>query len=158
MKKIIILLVALSVLLLCGCNGIDTLNPNPSEFEQQPTEGSPNNDKTNETEPGTTLDWELPIDVDDSFTEPATEPTSVENTTSPDATEPNTDGNGEQVTTAPSVTQDPTEPTTEGANVEETTSNPIEEPVVTTEPETTVPQPTFNQSSSGPIELPLIPG
>ena len=164
MKKIIVLTSIISLVLLSGCNTFVSVDNNPSHSAEQTTAPSPDSSLPEFTVPGTTIEWELPIDVDDSFTEPVTEPVSEQGST--DVTTPVTTLGGDQT-----PTEEPTTPATEPTSVpavEPTTSNqnneqPTEPSVVdptepTTVPPTTVVQPTTKPSNSGPIELPLIPG
>ena len=136
MKRLIVLLLILSLVLLCGCqnagNG-DATTTAPSATD--PVGSEPANGTESTTDP---IEWETPIDIDDSFqqedpenTDPAASEATEPDTTDPDATEPDT--------TEPAVT-DPTE------------TDPV-----TTEPVSTDPEPT-SPSGSNPIELPMIPG
>lgn len=161
MKKIIVLVLIFSLVLLCGCNAFISVDKEPSESVQQTTDYSPD---INDTEPGTTIEWELPIDVDDSFTEPVTEPVGEQGST--DVTTPDTTVGDEQTPTeepttpATEPTSEPTvEPTTNSQNNDQPTEpNETEPTEPSTVPPTTVVQPTTKPIGSGPIELPLIPG
>lgn len=151
MKRILILLLIVSLCLLCACNKSETQDPTGTD--PQVNQG---------TEPGNKpeFDWETPIDVDDSFqdvsdeTDPVTEPESSSEedpTEDIQETDPvsggNQGGNNKPQVTNPSDTSDPTEP--------ENTDDPTEEPVTagpTKEPEET------KKPGSGAIELPMIPG
>ena len=148
MRKIIVILLICSVFL-CGCvNVVVDNNPTTEKQEQDTT-------PLDQTEPDTTMDWELPIDVDEYATEPDIEDTSVpEEIDIPNSTS-NNNGN-----------TDPTEPPTEAGTSEPSVADTTEvtepdvseEPETTAEPETTVPETTSAPSNGGPIELPMIPG
>ena len=129
MKKIAVLFMIISAMLaLCACNGTDVKPTEPSEAVPVVTQPQEN----------VTIDWETPIDIDDSFLEETTgdaqEPVDTTPTTGPngDATEP---------------TENPTE---ENAEPTEGNVDPTEPSVEVTEPPKT--------NSSGAIELPMIPG
>lgn len=141
MKKIFVICMVLSVvMLLCACNGTD---------EAVGTNGSDNgivdsgNKETAAPTENVTIDWETPIDIDDSFLEEntseseTTEPTdtSASGETQDDPTEPSDE-------TTQGATQDPTEPITEESSGEGATEPVATKPV----------------NSSGVIELPMIPG
>jgi len=133
MKKLIVLIIVLSVVLLCGCNkapsgDANTTTPNSNASTNKPTENESGNSVGETTKP---IDWETPIDIDDSFSEIQPE------VTDPAASEP----------TEPSVS-DPFAATEPSAT----------EPTAT-EPTATEPQPTKPSGyTSKPIELPMIPG
>lgn len=131
MKKLIILTVILSLVLLCGCNpaGKDatTTNPSVTDPASEPSGSEPTGGANQETNP---IDWETPIDIDDSFLDqPEETDPSESQATEPDASDPNA--------TDPA----PTEPTP-------------------TNPAPSEPDPTKPSGSTGskPIELPMIPG
>lgn len=137
MKRLIVLLLILSLVLLCGCqnagNG-DVTTTAPSATD--PVGSEPANGTEGTTNP---IEWETPIDIDDTFqqTEPS-EPAASE------ATEPGT-----------------TEPTaTEPTATEPTATEPTATDPAATEPAPTDPKPTTPSGSTGskPIELPMIPG
>ncbi len=133
MKKLLVVLMIISLLALCGCRdskqNVDPTNgpTNSGATQPDPTNG----DASSVTDP--TIDWETPIDIDDSVTDPE---------------------GGEE--TDPAVT-DPTEPG------DENDPTSVQDPTEATEPEATKPQgstPPVSGGSdkTGPIELPMIPG
>lgn len=130
MRKILVLVLVLSVFLLCACQ-------NGNNDETQPV-SSPTESEVGAADPSekATIDWETPIDVDDSFAEETDAPTEPSETSN-GATEPSTE---------PSVkpTEDPTE-----------TADPGESPTEAVQPTEPVPTKPFG---SGPIELPMVPG
>ena len=135
MKKLIVLIMVLSLVLLCGCKAtidVDLKETNPNGTK--PTGESTNQETTgNANEATDPIDWETPIDIDDSFIEEQpneTNPTEA-GTTEPGATEPDPTQAG---TTEPAPTEPEAEPT-----------------------EPALPKPT-SPSGSKPIELPMIPG
>lgn len=136
MKKIFCIALILSLFLLCACQNGRHKETEPSFA---PTEsGALTTDPTEQA----TIDWETPIDVDDSFAEETTPVTET-------PTEPET-SNGETKPTDPSVK--PTEPSNPTEGPAEPTEAPTEAPGNNTEPVPTKP------SGSGPIELPFISG
>ena len=131
MKKILLLLLVLSIATLCACRNsvIDDL---PDDVIDPTSASDPSENEV--------TDWETPIDIDDSFeqnTEDEIDTTEGDPTEPVDVTEPTT---GE--TTAPQ--NQPTQPS-------------VTEPVIT-DPVVTEPVETTRPGSSGPIELPMIPG
>lgn len=136
MKKILLLLLVLSLATFCACGNsvIDDLPDDVSETANI-TDAAANE----------SVDWETPIDIDDSFeqnTDEEIDITEPEVTESSFETEPNTSATtgAQNTTTQPSAT--------EPAATEPVATEPTEtEPVATTRP-----------NSSGPIELPMIPG
>ena len=134
MKKILAFMVAFAmIVMLTACFSNDN-NPATTDYEESVTT-TESSDVTEDT----TLDWELPIDIDTTAEDTTEEATTEEVTTEDLIDEP------EPTTTKP-ATDNTTEPDT---TIPETT-------VPVTEPVTTVPPTTG--SSSGPIELPMIPG
>ncbi len=141
MKKIFVICLVLSVVFLfCACNdNNDDVDANGSQTGNVDSSNGENVDPTENV----TIDWETPIDVDDSFLEEttpvseSTEPsvTTVSGETQDDPTDPSDE-------TTQGATQDPTEPVSE-----ESTGESATEPVAT--------KPV---NSSGAIELPMIPG
>ncbi len=134
MKKILVLVLIFSVFLLCACQ-------NGSNNETQPA-GSPTESEAGTAEPSeqVSIDWETPIDVDDSFaeeTDAATEAPAEPSESNAEATEP--------------LSSEPTEPSVKPTEATDPTEGPTEAPQPT-EPVPTKP------SGSGPIELPMIPG
>ncbi len=136
MKKILLLLLVLSIATLCACRNsvIDDL---PDDVIDPTSASDPSENEV--------VDWETPIDIDDSFeqnTEDEIDTTEGDPTEPVDVTEPTS---GE--TTAPQ--NQPTQPSvTEPNTTEPAATDPVvTEPVATTRP-----------GSSGPIELPMIPG
>lgn len=133
MKKLIVLIMVLSLVALCGCKAtidVDMKDTNPSNTK--PSGGSTNQETTGKVdEPTNPIDWETPIDIDDSFVEEQ-----------PDETKPTEPGS-----TEPDATQ-------------AGTSEPAPTEPDTSETEPSEPAPTKPSSSSGskPIELPMIPG
>lgn len=138
MKKLIVLLMIISLLGLCACNAqlnVDvSVDTNPSEATTDPV---------NETLP----DWELPVDVDDDFT------TNAEETTEDTDAE---QGSGDPVETPIDTTQKPTESTQDPTDEETDPATTV----APTEPPTEAPTeaPVQVGTSSGGIELPWIPG
>lgn len=140
MKKLLVVLMVISLVVLCGCgntgkNADPTDAPTNSGATEPGSVEATTGDDSSVTKPA--IDWETPIDVDDSVTEPQgneeTEPSQS------DTTEPS-EGND------PTEVQDPTE---------------AEDPSVPSEPaesEATEPAATEGSNHSGPIELPMIPG
>lgn len=138
MKKMIVLIMVLSLVVLCGCKAtidVDLKDTNPSNTK--PSGGSTNQETTGKVdEPTNPIDWETPIDIDDSFVEEQ-----------PDETKPTEPGATEPGATEPGATQ-------------AGTSEPAPTEPDTSETEPSEPAPTKPSSSSGskPIELPMIPG
>lgn len=131
MKKILLLLLVFSVATLCAC-GNSVLDDLPDDVIDPTSASDPSENEV--------VDWETPIDIDDSFeqnTEDEIDTTEDDPTEPVDVTEPTS---GE--TTAPQ--NQATQPTATEPN--------------TTEPATTDPVETTRPGSSGPIELPMIPG
>lgn len=133
MKKLIVLIMVLSLVVLCGCKAtidVDMKDTNPSNTK--PSGGSTNQETTGKVdEPTNPIDWETPIDIDDSFVEEQPDETKP---TEPGATEPDATQAG---TSEPA----PTEPNTSE-----------------TEPSEPAPSKPSSSSGSKPIELPMIPG
>ena len=133
MKKLIVLIMVLSLVVLCGCKAtidVDMKDTNPSNTK--PSGGSTNQETTGKVdEPTNPIDWETPIDIDDSFVEEQPDETKP---TEPGATEPDATQAG---TSEPA----PTEPDTSE-----------------TEPSEPAPSKPSSSSGSKPIELPMIPG
>ena len=133
MKKMIVLIMVLSLVVLCGCKAtidVDLKDTNPSNTK--PSGGSTNQETTGKVdEPTNPIDWETPIDIDDSFVEEHPDETKP---TEPGATEP---GATQAGTSEPA----PTEPDTSE-----------------TEPSEPAPSKPSSSSGSKPIELPMIPG
>lgn len=133
MKKLIVLIMVLSLVVLCGCKAtidVDLKDTNPSNTK--PSGGSTNQETTGKVdEPTNPIDWETPIDIDDSFVEEQPDETKP---TEPGATEPDATQAG---TSEPA----PTEPDTSE-----------------TEPSEPAPSKPSSSSGSKPIELPMIPG
>ena len=146
MKKLIVLTLILSLVLLCGCNpagnGATTTNPNETDPASEPAGSEPTGGTAETTQP---IDWETPIDIDDSFLEQngETDP-SESQPTEPGATEPN-------VTDPDPTDPNPTDPTP--TETDPTNPDP-------TEPDPTDPEPTKPSGTTGskPIELPMVPG
>lgn len=139
MKKLIILTVILSLVLLCGCNpaGKDatTTNPSVTDPASEPSGSEPTGGANQETNP---IDWETPIDIDDSFLDqPEETDPSESQATEPDATDPT------ESTPSDSEPSVPEEGGNEGGA--EGGSNSEQ------------PQPPSGNSSK-PIELPMISG
>ena len=134
MKKYLVIVLAVFVLL-CAFTACKSGEENVNDpAVTDPVETSSGDIKPVEKEP---IDWETPIDVDDSFIEDSSEPTEG-------ATEPvETDASGE---TKPQNTN-PVEPS----------EDPTEAPEVTEAPTSSETQPQ-KPGSSGAIELPMIPG
>lgn len=137
MKKVIVLMVVLSLLMLCACKR-DVSPETPDITDTAGAENiqtNPTDKEPNDTDPvgnETSGEWETPIDIDDFFQQE--DVTTAGDATEPDATEP-------EQTTAPTV--EPTTPPTEPEQ---------------TEPETSEPETTKKTNSSGAIELPFISG
>lgn len=129
MKKLIVLIMVLSLVVLCGCN--QAANNESTTTAPNVTDPASNETTGGVGEPTNPIDWETPIDIDDSFVEEQPDETKP---TEPGATEPDATQAG---TSEPA----PTEPDT-------------------SETEPSEPAPTKPSSSSGskPIELPMIPG
>lgn len=139
MKKLIVLLLILSLVLLCGCQNAGNGDATTTAPSATDPVGSGNANGTVETTKP--IEWETPIDIDDSFqqTEPS-EPAASE-TTEPSATEPG------------ATQPDTTEPTAS----EPTVSEPAATDPAPTESAPADPEPT-NPFGSKPIELPMVPG
>ena len=133
MKKILVLLLVLSLLALCGCKN-STSNDLPGNTDD-PVNTSGNS--TEDSGSDSTVDWETPIDIDDS----------VQQETEDAATEPIDEIDPTEAT--PTVAQ-PTEANPTEGNADPTEPDP-------TEAETDPPA-TSRPNSSGPIELPMVPG
>lgn len=135
MKKLIVLIMLLSLVLLCGCNqAANNENTTTAPNATDPTGAPAGNETTGGVgEPTDPIDWETPIDIDDSFIEEQPDET---NPTEPGATEPGA--------TEPDPTQ--------GGTTESAPTEPEAEP---TEPAPVKPT---SPSGSKPIELPMIPG
>lgn len=136
MKKLIVLTLILSLVLLCGCNpagkGATTTNPDVTDPASEPAGSEPTSGAAETTQP---IDWETPIDIDDSLLD------------QPEETNPSESQATEPSATKPNVTDpDPTDPNP---------TNP--DP---TEPDPTDPEPTKPSGATGskPIELPMVPG
>lgn len=139
MKKFLAFMVVFAmIVILTGCFSNDN-NPATTDYEDAVT-----TTESSDVTENTTLDWELPIDIDTTAEDTTEEATTEEATTEEVTTEDLID-EPEPTTTKP-ATDNTTEPDT---TIPETT-------VPVTEPVTTVPPTTG--SSSGPIELPMIPG
>lgn len=135
MKKILVLLLILSLTTLCACRGSVDF-----EVEDTPDDAQQNGSSVTDPIENVTVDWETPIDIDDSFQEEIDQNIDA--------------ADGE--TTNPADENEPTSGETSGAQ-----NNPTEPTV--TEPDSTKPSPTdpvetSRPSGSGPIELPMIPG
>ena len=134
MKKILVLFVIACSLfcMLCACKSGEENVTDPAAEPSVTGEGEI---KPVEKE---TIDWETPIDVDDSFAEDTTPsvdtPTDPSDETGPLTTVPVSD---------PANSEDPTDPTDSD---------------VTEAPTEGTTEPTSTSSGSGPIELPMIPG
>lgn len=149
MKKIIVILLVLSLVALCGCKE-QTVPANQTATKP----GSSNADPETPTTVAPTkpiysdFDWESEIDIDDSFLE-ENETTPVD----PQVTEPSASDPSEPKATDPSGSE-PQGTTPQGSEPQAT------EPEAT-EPSATEPAPTTPNkpgSTSKPIELPMIPG
>ncbi len=132
MKKIMILLLVLSLATLCACRNsiIDNL-PDSGKDPSNVTDSSAEDPTENAT-----IEWETPIDIDDSFQQETEDETD---TTEDSATEPEVEEDpttGENDPTQPSAPTDP----------------------VVTEPDPTDVEPTKPNGGSKPIELPEIAG
>lgn len=141
MKKLFVLLLALSLLSLCACKNsvVDDL---PDDVPDSP--GVTGENAADPTD-GATIDWETPIDVDDFFNE------ELES----DIDKP------DDIVTDPADENEPTAADTTGSQSKPTEPNATEP--TPTEPKPTQPAPTEpvetnRPGSSGPIELPMIPG
>ena len=146
MKKILALVLAMLVLLaIAGCRNADANNDQvPTTTEQ--IEGVTTTETPGDNEENTTMDWELPIDVETTEEETTEEVTTEEPEVT--TTQGQNGGNSNNTTTEPATTVPETTQAVEpDAPVPDTT---------VTEPETTVPS--TSGSSSGAIELPMIPG
>lgn len=130
MKKVFVICIILSVvMLLCACNG----DKNKVDITGVETGGvDAGTQETTAPSENITIDWETPIDIDDSFLEETSPEYATESGETQDGT---TDPSGE-------TTQDPTE-----VVVEESTGESVTEPM-----------PSKPVNSSGAIELPMIPG
>lgn len=143
MKRLIVILMIISVVILCGCKtasntGIDNTVASTNGNTTQIQDSRPgSNEPTNNSE-FDNIDWESPIDVDESFSDidvpsqptEATEPTDGTTPTDPSETDPT------EVPPAASET-DPSEPEA---------TKPQSKPGISTDPDT------------GAIQLPMIPG
>ncbi len=133
MKKLLVLLLALSLIMLCGCKNTNQNDVVDPTLDPDAT-GSQSADPTENV----TIDWETPIDIDDSFLQE----------TEDEATEPGNEENPTEGETT-SGQNDPTQPDPTEADPTESASTPTEsEPVETTKP----------NGGSRPIELPMVPG
>lgn len=135
-RYLFVLILILSVVFIfCACKLGDTQTTEPDSVPSETSNGSV--DLTEKE----TIDWETPIDVDDSFVvDPAPSadtPTDPSDETGPLTTVPTSD---------PTNPADPTDPSE--------TETPTDDPV---EPTEQVPTKAPG-SSTGPIELPMIPG
>lgn len=135
MKRVLVVLLIVSLLVLCGCGTSgkkqDTTNgPANSGATQPGTSDVTTGDQSAVTDPS--IDWETPIDIDDSFDE-------IE---------------GGEVTD-PSDPVDPSDPT-EVPDPSDPTDPQVTDPQPT-DPKPTTP-PATGGSKDGPIELPMIPG
>lgn len=140
MKKYLVLFVVLALMCaLCACKSGDENVTNPA-VDPTATSGS-----VNEPAEKVTIDWETPIDVDDSFIDDSTDP--IDKPTDP------SDETGPLTTVDPTYPTDGSEDPTEAAPTTDPTENPTE--ADPTEPEVI---PTKGTGSSGAIELPMIPG
>lgn len=146
MKKIIVLIMILSVVILCGCKSTSNTgtenNVVPTNANGTATQDSQpaNNEKPADSE-FDNIDWESPIDVDESFLEnnESTEPTETTDPT-------------EGTTPADPSETDPADPT----DIPPVPSDPAPSEPDTTKPE---PEPGINKDpNTGAIELPMIPG
>ena len=130
MKKLLVLLLALSLVMLCGCKNADQNDVVDPTAESNGT-GSEITDPTENV----TYDWETPIDIDDSF---------LQETEDEESTEPENE-------------EDPTAAESSAGQNEPTQPNPTEPSPTEPEPDVTVSQPT-GSTGSKPIELPMVPG
>ncbi len=160
MKKLLAIFAVLCLLLLCACRSQNPTGDEttPSADEEISTTGDENStteevlstadgvvettvadgsEETTSAEDEEVIDWEFPIDVDDSFVEGTTN--GGEEGNSQDPTKPSENNVG---ATEPSSPEE--QNTTEAPASEELNSEPVES-------QTTAP-------SSGVIELPMIPG
>ena len=129
MKKVLVLIMIISVVLLfCACNNTSNATT-PNDIAE------PTSDATTNPQENVTIDWETPIDIDDSFLN--------ETSSNEDAIE--------------DITEDITEDISEGTEPTDTnpTTGPESEP---TEPTVTEPVISSPTNGSGAIELPMIPG
>ena len=140
MKKVLLVFMLAALLLLCACksgNG-DVSTNDPTMGTTDPVA------EATEPVPFASIDWETPIDVDDSFVDDPSE--SIDMPVDP------SDETGPLTTVDPTNPTDPSEDPTE-APTDAPTKNPnVSEP---TEPEVI---PTKRPGSTGAIELPMIPG
>ena len=149
MKKILILLLIVSLCLLCACNNSGT---------QDPTGTDPQVNQGTEPDNKPDFDWETPIDVDDSFqdvsdeTDPITDPANTDGDVEPSdpVSEPTSNGNQGGSNNKPQISN----PTEFEGETDVTDPDPTEN-TTPTEPEPTAKPTTGN---SGAIELPMIPG
>lgn len=130
MKRLLVLLLALSLVMLCGCKNADH-NDVVDPTAESNGAGSEIADPTENV----TYDWETPIDIDDSF---------LQETEDEESTEPENE-------------EDPTEAESTAGQNEPTQPNPTEPAPTDPEPDVTVSQPT-GSTGSKPIELPMVPG
>ena len=133
MKKflIVVSLILSLLMVLCACKSGNNEATNPA------TEPNASGSEVVKPTENVTIDWETPIDVDDSFLEETADD-------SESVTEPaETDSTG---ATVPQAT-DPTDPSVDPTDAPEVTEAP-------TSSETRPQKP----GSSGAIELPMIPG
>ena len=137
MKKVFVLMVILSLAVLCACKNGDVDLP-----ENAGGSSDVSQEETTDPSDGATIDWETPIDVDENFQQEIEGEIDAPDTNPPSENEPTT---GETTGTQ----SNPTEPQpTQPSSTEPTPTQPKPtEPVETTRP-----------GSSGPIELPMIPG
>lgn len=133
MKKYLVFVLAIFVLL-CAFTACKSDEATVTDPVTDPAETVAGEVRPVEKE---TIDWETPIDVDDSFIEDPTEPGDT-------PVEPSDE-------TGPMTTVDPTNPT-------DSSEQPTETPDVTEAPTDSETQPPKNPGSSGAIELPMIPG
>lgn len=141
MKRVLVILLIVSLLALCGCGTsgqkLDPTNaPTNSGATEPGASDATTGNQSTVTDPA--IDWETPIDIDDSFTEP-----EGDEVTEPAATNP----------TEPSDENDPTE----AQDPSEPTKPQVTEPQPT-DPKPTTPPATGGSNGKGPIELPMIPG
>lgn len=137
MKKYltIVAVVLCLLLVLCACKSGNNEPTNPV------TEPSASDSEVVKPTENVTIDWETPIDVDDSFLEDPTEPGDPSDETGP------------LTTVDPS---DPTDPSVEPTDAPQATDAPTGDPTEATDPAEQIP--TKPSGSSGAIELPMIPG
>lgn len=141
MKKYltIVSVVLCLLLVLCACKSGNNEATNPV------TEPSASDSEVVKPTENVTIDWETPIDVDDSFLEDPTEPGDT-------PVDPS-DETGPLTTVDPS---NPTDPSVEPTDAPQATDAPTSDPPEATEPAEQIP--TKPSGSSGAIELPMIPG